>query len=198
MGLTREHVEQLEYRAGPWPGGLLIRGRDDQRRFVPKHAYSYVNLMHVPRRCLVCPDLTNELADLSVGDCWLEEFAGGWSTVISRSRQGEQLLNQAAEAGVLRMETIGRESILRSHGHLLAYKKEGYFVRQSWLRVPLEYRLLRPSIGALRWLQQSLLLATTLILSNPMVRGLVQRLPSSWLARLSRAGRAAALGATGD
>jgi coenzyme F420 hydrogenase subunit beta len=197
-GLTRRQVTRLEYRGGPWPGGLLIHGRDGQRHFVPKHEYSYVNFTYLPRRCLACPDLTSELADLSVGDCWLEEYAGGWSTVISRSAQGEQVLTQAAEAGVLRTETVGRESILRSHGHLLAYKKEGYFVRQSWLRVPLEYRLLRPPISALRWIQQSLLLATILILSTPAVRGLVQRLPSSWLSRLSRAGRAAAMGATGD
>ena len=197
-GFTREQVAQLEYRGGPWPGGLVIQGHDGQRRFVPKHAYSYVNLMHVPRRCLACPDLTNELADLSVGDCWLEEYAGGWSTVIGRSVQGERLLAEAAQAGVLRMEQIGREAILRSHGHLLAYKKEGYFVRQSWLRVPLEYELLRPRVGVKRWIQQSLLLAAILMLSNPAVRGMVQRLPSSWLAHVSRLGRTAATGTTGD
>jgi coenzyme F420 hydrogenase subunit beta len=197
-GFTTEQVAILQYRGGPWPGGLLIHDRDGQRHFVPKHEYSYVNLLYVPRRCLACPDLTNELADLSVGDCWLEEFAGGWSTVISRSLQGDQLLEEAAEAGALRTEAIERESILRSHGHLLAYKKEGYFVRQSWLGVPLEYRLLRPPIGAIRWIQQSLLLATILILSTPAVRGLVQRLPSSWLARLSRVGRTAVAGTPGE
>ena len=96
------------------------------------------------------------------------------------------------------MEEIGHEAILRSHGHLFAYKKEGYFVRQSWLRVPLEYKLPRPPIGVKRWIQQSLLLAAILILSNPAVRGMVQRLPSSWLAHVSRLGRTAATGTTGD
>jgi coenzyme F420 hydrogenase subunit beta len=197
-GLDPQQVAKLEYRGGPWPGGLVVQGHDGRGSLVPKHAYAYVNLMHVPRRCLACPDLTNELADLSVGDCWLEEFAGGWSTVISRSLLGEQLLAEAEQAGVLRMKAIGRESILRSHGHLLHYKKEGYFVRQSWLRMPLEYELPRPPIGVKRWIQQSLLLAIILIMSNSAVRGIVQRLPSSWLAHMSRLGRTAATRTAGD
>ena len=157
-----------------------------------KTDYSYVNLMHVPRRCLVCPDLTNELADLSVGDSWLKEYAGGWSTVICRSALGEHLVAEAADAGVLRVEEISREDILRSHGHLLAYKKEGYFVRQRWLRVPLSYTLLRPSISRRQWVEQSMLLAVILALSNRLVRAMLQRLPLPWLGWLSRRGRMAA------
>jgi coenzyme F420 hydrogenase subunit beta len=192
VGFESQQVTQLEYRGGPWPGGLLVRTSDGQQRFVPKHSYGYVNLMYPPRRCLVCPDLTNELADLSVGDTWLREYAGGWSTVVCRSSQGEEILNEAVEAGVLSRHQITREQLVRSHAHLFAYKKEGYFVRRKWLRVPLAYRLRAPSVGARRWWQQSLLLALILVLSNPFVRGVVQRLPLPWLGRLARAGRTAA------
>ena len=191
-GFTKEQVSALEYRGGAWPGGLLIRSRSGEQRFVPKHSYGYVNLAYVPRRCLACPDLTNELADLSVGDTWLEEYAGGWSTVICRSPEGERLLAEAAGAGVLRVRDISRQDLLRSHGHLLAYKKEGYFVRQRWLRVPLSYTLLRPRIGKRRWVEQSLLLAVILALSNRPARAILQRLPFSWLGWLSRLGRTAA------
>ncbi len=191
-GFRREDVAQLQYRGGPWPGGLVIHSRDGRRHSMAKNDYSYVNLMHVPRRCLVCPDLTNELADLSVGDSWLKEYAGGWSTVICRSALGEHLIAEAADAGVLRVEEISREDILRSHGHLLAYKKEGYFVRQRWLRVPLSYTLLRPSISRRQWVEQSMLLAVILALSNRLVRAMLQRLPLPWLGWLSRRGRMAA------
>jgi coenzyme F420 hydrogenase subunit beta len=191
-GFAKDQVAQLQYRGGPWPGGLVIDTRDGRRHTMVKDSYSYVNLMYVPHRCLTCPDLTNELADLSVGDTWLEEYSGGWSTVISRSALGAELLAEAAQAGVLATEGIERDAVLRSHGHLFAYKKEGYFVRQRWLRTPLEYTLLRPSIGKMRWLQQSLLLAAILVLSNPLLRAIVQRLPNSWLAWLSLWGRATA------
>jgi coenzyme F420 hydrogenase subunit beta len=192
VGFKTQQVTRLEYRGGPWPGGLVVRASDGQQRLVPKHSYSYVNLMYSPRRCLVCPDLTNELADLSVGDTWLKEYAGGWSTVICRSLQGEKLLNEAVQAGVLNRHEITREQLTCSHTHLFAYKKEGYLVRRKWLRVPLDYRLRAPSVGTKRWWQQSLLLALILMLSNSLVRGLVQRLPLPWLGKLARAGRTAA------
>ncbi len=194
MGLAPEQVAQLQYRGGPWPGGLVVDSRDGQQHVIPKDEYGYVNFTHVPRRCLVCPDLTNELADLSVGDTWLEEYAGGWSTVIRRSAQGERLIQEAKQSGALRVEEIGRDALLRSHGHLIAYKKEGYVVRQRWLGVPLEYTLLQPPVGVWRWIQQSLLLGAILLLSTAPVRRIVQRLPRSWLAHTSRWGRKAARG----
>jgi coenzyme F420 hydrogenase subunit beta len=195
-GSSKEQVVELQYRGGPWPGGLHLRTSDGRERFIPKHSYNYVNLAYVPRRCLACPDLTNELADLSVGDTWLEEYAGGWSTVICRTPQGERLLSEATDAGVLRLQNIDREDLLRSHGHLLAYKKEGYFVRQKWLKVPLSYKLLRPRISRWRWVQQSALLALILALSSRPARELLRRLPMSWLGWLSRRGRTG--GASGE
>jgi coenzyme F420 hydrogenase subunit beta len=192
VGFTNSQVARLQYRGGPWPGGFLLHSKEGARRFIPKHSYSYVNLLYVPRRCLACPDLTNELADLSVGDCWLEEHQGGWSTVVCRSAQGERVLGEAEEAGVVIVRDVRREDVLRSHAHLLAYKKDGYFVRQKWLRIPLHYKLPRPAISRRRWVEQSMLLFLLLGLGNRWARALVGRLPLSWLSRLSLLGRQAA------
>lgn len=189
LGFAKQEVTHLEYRGGEWPGGLLVQTSDARSGFIPKDRYSYVNLMYTPRRCLTCPDLTNELADISVGDMWLKEYAGGWSTVVGRSPRGEEVLGEAARAGVIKLEKISRDDFLRSHAHLIAYKKQGYFVRQRWLSIPLSYRLREPTIGKRTWIQQSLLLALILILSNNLVRRLVQRLPLAWLGRLSSWGR---------
>jgi len=48
----------------------------------------------VPDGCVLCPDLTCEFADLSVG-----AFEGrpGWNTLIIRTRKGEALVNKAVE-----------------------------------------------------------------------------------------------------
>lgn len=189
LGFAKEEVVHLQYRGGDWPGGFLARTRAGEQGFISKDSYSYVNLMYVPRRCLACPDLTNELADISVGDMWLEEYAGGWSTVIARSPNGLSVLQKATVAGALRLEEISREDILRSHAHLFAYKKQGYFVRQRWLGIPLSYRLQKPAVGAKLWVQQSLLLALILILSSSLVRPLADRLPLGWLRRVSSWGR---------
>ncbi len=189
LGFEKEEVAHLEYRGGDWPGGFLVLGREGRQALIPKDLYNYVNLMYVPRRCLTCPDLTNELADISVGDTWLEQYKGGWSTVIGRSPRGGHVLKEAALKGAIRIDEISRDDILRSHAHLFAYKKEGYSVRQSWLRVPLQYNLQRLPITKRRWLQESLLLALILILRNSFIRNLVQRLPLAWLGRLSSWGK---------
>jgi coenzyme F420 hydrogenase subunit beta len=192
LGFEKEEVAHLEYRGGEWPGGFLVSGRDARQGFIPKDLYNYVNLIYVPRRCLTCPDLTNELADISVGDTWLERYKDGWSTVIGRSPRGEHVLKEAALEGVIRTDEISRDELLRSHAHLFAYKKEGYSVRQAWLRVPLQYNLERPPITKRRWLQESLLLALILILRNRFIRSLVQLLPLALLGRLSSWGKRAA------
>jgi coenzyme F420 hydrogenase subunit beta len=191
LAFREEQVSRLEYRGGEWPGGFLVRGRNGRQRLLPKNHYGYANLMYVPRRCLACPDLTNELADISVGDMWLGEYTGGWSTVVARSRRGQDLLKEAMLRDVIRLEEITREQLLRSHAHLFAYKKEGYFVRQEWLRVPLDYSVQKPPMGKTRWLQQSLFLAFILTLNIGAIRGLVQRLPLALLCWLSSWGRKA-------
>jgi coenzyme F420 hydrogenase subunit beta len=185
LGFEKEEVAHLEYRGGEWPGGFLVLGRDSRKGFIPKNWYNYVNLMYVPRRCLTCPDLTNELADISVGDIWLEKYKGGWSTVIGRSSHGEDVLKEVALKGVIRINAISRDDLLRSHAHLFTYKKQGYFVRQGWLQGAMKYNVQRPPIKKRSWLQESLLLALILILRKRFIRGLVQRLPLAWLGRLS-------------
>ena len=46
-----------------------------------------------PPRCRICPDALVELADLSVGDAWLDRFAGsdGVSDLIVRTPAGQRL-----------------------------------------------------------------------------------------------------------
>ena len=50
--------------------------------------------------CRYCLDMTSELADISVGAF---EAEAGWNTVIVRSDQGERLLGQAVENGLLQV-----------------------------------------------------------------------------------------------
>ncbi|MGQ9719707.1 MAG: Coenzyme F420 hydrogenase/dehydrogenase, beta subunit C-terminal domain [Candidatus Jordarchaeum sp.] len=48
--------------------------------------------------CHVCPDLTNELADISVGSIG---SGPGWSTVLVRTEKGKELFQKAQEEGYL-------------------------------------------------------------------------------------------------
>lgn len=56
--------------------------------------------------CATCTDFTGQLADVSVGDVSVPDMAehdsSRWSTVISRSKRGFNLLKDAEEAGYIR------------------------------------------------------------------------------------------------
>ena len=62
----------------------------------------------VPKGCSVCPDMTAEWADLSVGAF---EGKSDWNTVIVRSEKGEQLLEKAVAEGYLVLDEFPSEGL---------------------------------------------------------------------------------------
>lgn len=57
----------------------------------------------VPKHCLVCDDFTNELADISVGS---EGSSAGWSTVIIRTKEGENLFSRFEGEGAVEIKPL--------------------------------------------------------------------------------------------
>ncbi len=118
LGINKEEVKKLKYRAGEYPGGFWVELKDGQVISLPKHYYDFIDLMFVPDGCLKCRDYTSETADISVGDGW---GYGKSSIVITRTELGEQLMN-AAE---LSQTPILVEQFIKMHGHNLKHKKVG-------------------------------------------------------------------------
>ena len=58
----------------------------------------------VPRHCLVCQDFAAELADIAVGSVGSAE---GWSTVIIRTEEGEEVFDGVAGRGLVETKDIG-------------------------------------------------------------------------------------------
>jgi coenzyme F420 hydrogenase subunit beta len=58
----------------------------------------------VPRHCLVCQDFAADLADISIGSGGSAE---GWSTVIIRTGEGEELFGGLVGEGLAETEDIG-------------------------------------------------------------------------------------------
>jgi coenzyme F420 hydrogenase subunit beta len=61
---------------------------------------------HLLPSCGVCTDFTSELADISIGGAYPLE---GWSTVIIRTKAGEDFFYEAVEKGVLSIQPIESE-----------------------------------------------------------------------------------------
>jgi coenzyme F420 hydrogenase subunit beta len=63
---------------------------------------------HVPKGCLICPDMTAEWADVSVG---VLEGQPDWNTLIIRTEMGESLFQEAVEKGWLISKEIPQDSL---------------------------------------------------------------------------------------
>jgi coenzyme F420 hydrogenase subunit beta len=73
--------------------------------------------------CRTCTDFTAELADISVGSAYpLKD----WSTVIVRTKSGENLLNNAVEEGVLKTRKTDEEQDVFAHTIEMALHKRKF------------------------------------------------------------------------
>jgi coenzyme F420 hydrogenase subunit beta len=77
----------------------------------------------VPEGCLVCPDMTSEWADISVG---VLEGEPRWNTVIVRTDLGSEIVDRAARKGWLRTREMPEESLAHLTFAAGQKKKRGF------------------------------------------------------------------------
>ena len=124
-GLDPARLAEVSYRGPGWPGCLRLKTRDGTVRWRPYPDYFEPPMWALmPPRCRICPDTLAELADISVGDAWLERFEGsaGVNDLIVRTPAGEQLL--AALAGRLVLEPAGPVEMVESQAESYHMKRE--------------------------------------------------------------------------
>lgn len=129
MKVKEEEVEKLDYRGEGWPGSMTIQLTNKQRKQISiKKYYNSRFSSFVPWRCTLCSDGTSELADISFGDAWLSEVNKvdkvGTSIVISRNRQGEDILKQMEHKGKVKLSVISCDKVKESQGGFLWKKKD--------------------------------------------------------------------------
>ena len=62
----------------------------------------------IPHTCFICPDMTSELADVSVG---MFEGRPHWNTLIIRSEKGAALVDEARREGFLETDVFPAENL---------------------------------------------------------------------------------------
>jgi coenzyme F420 hydrogenase subunit beta len=88
----------------PPPAEVFIVDTGDEKLKIPLDEIRPL----VPKACLICPDMTSEWADISVG---VLEGAPDWNTLIVRTEKGERLVQEASEAGYVILGKIPEQNL---------------------------------------------------------------------------------------
>ena len=116
-GLKKEDIADFSFRTGDWPGRMELIMRDGNRynpfKFEEiKDTINSLKLFYIAPRCNMCIDFSAEYADISVSDPWLRGpdgkyiFPDGRTTVLTRSENGDKIIDRAAEANYINIKEI--------------------------------------------------------------------------------------------
>lgn len=131
-----QSIKRIDYREGKWPGNVRIQAPDFDRRTV---IYNFLGRLPFTtnQRCMMCSDLMNETADITIGDAWLRELTErkdeGWSVIAIRNQAARELVMLAKQAGALHLQPIDTDTFVRSQEKPMRYKKNALLVRMAFM-----------------------------------------------------------------
>ncbi|MCF2447046.1 Coenzyme F420 hydrogenase/dehydrogenase, beta subunit C-terminal domain [Dyadobacter sp. CY345] len=85
--------------------------------------------------CDFCSDVLTEVADISLGDAWLDEYRQdglGNSVVITRSTKADLLIKTGIESGELNLKIVPKEAIIKSQLPSFTHRQDAIKFR-IWL-----------------------------------------------------------------
>ncbi len=118
LGIDLHNIQKINIKAK-----VLVTTKSGEVKTIPlKNAKKFTHI-----GCNICPDFSSELADISVGGLGLS----GWTFTILRTERGEELFENAENAGFLRTRPVEEEE--RALGLLfkLSRKKKKRLLRYS-------------------------------------------------------------------
>lgn len=84
--------------------------------------------------CDFCDDVMNELADISLGDAWIDPYdksGSGNSVIITRSLLSHRLVNDGLTAKELSLDKISLEHMIKSQSGSFNHRHKGLYYRIS-------------------------------------------------------------------
>lgn len=180
LRIKKEDVIRLDYRGEGWPGYMKISLKDGELLLLQDYWDFVGSDFFTPRRCLMCSDNLNELADISFGDAWLSELSGdkiGKSIIMSRTNVGEQFLHDAMSENIVGLESATADDVKRSQLDIIHLKKKCLKARLNIFRSrPLfNANLLEPDVTD--FLLSFFLCFNHLISQNRALRMLLEHTP---------------------
>jgi coenzyme F420 hydrogenase subunit beta len=134
-----DEISGFRYRGLGWPGNAAAWRQNDDQPFLEvsyQDSWGFVQ-KYRPFRCYLCPDLTAEFADISVGDPWYRELGDGdpgRSLILIRTEKGRDIFHRAMEEGYVTADPAEPDIIYRSQKNLLG-KRQGIWGRLLAMRL---------------------------------------------------------------
>lgn len=134
-GVKPKDVADVQFRYGDWPGGVYAELQDGTRQKLltleeMKDEFNMLKGFYTPSRCNMCMDFSVEWADLAAGDPWLRGpdgkylFTDGWTSVITRTKLADRLMDQAQEAGYIKNVPVEVETFMENFEKAARYKRD--------------------------------------------------------------------------
>ena len=138
-------VKELRYRGYGWPGKFYAKNNAKEASCSYDESWGTILNKNLLFRCKICPDGIGMFADLSVGDAWDENDGlpnfnekDGFSLVLSRTRKGLDIYEQAKKEKVITSEYIDT-SILNIIQKYQIFRKRIIGARILALRLHFKY-----------------------------------------------------------
>jgi len=120
---------------------LVVKTREGEKHFPLKEIRRLI-----PHTCFICPDMTSEWSDVSVG---MYEGRPGWNTLVVRTQAGSDLVDSAVKDGWLaveefpeaKQEALSRAALAKKERSFRNADRHGYLIQEGddcrpALRVP--------------------------------------------------------------
>ena len=91
----------------------------------------YASGMFKPKACDFCDDVVGELADISIGDAWLEKYRHnpkGTSLIIVQNSTLLRILEESKSSDILHLDQITTEQAILSQAGGFRHRREGFLI----------------------------------------------------------------------
>jgi len=198
MGVKKDTVQEIKFRGEGWPGAIHVKLKDGSAVTYPYEKFNSLwgTFSCAPISCLLCTTPMGEVADISVGDAWLDVYRKnkiGVSSIVVRSKVGQMIVDHAVQDDQICLDVVSISKILNVQPRFVVIVKRVNFANR--LRI---LCLIDPKISILcvgnqptfknlsRYMEFLWILGMCYVTSSMLFRRLFPLFPDSMLKILSR------------
>lgn len=134
--INKDDIRYFSYRDEGCLGSLVVKCSNEVYKERYQSYFHPLRSIFIPRRCHFCIDHSAELADISFGDIHIKPYSDdtiGINSLIVRTPQMNELLQQAMRDGAIVMEELNEATLVASQ-KMARVKKTKYASLVYWCK----------------------------------------------------------------